>query len=150
MVRMIEFIIILSILIGCGTGFQSAHYQYIDPKFDSYVQTFETRYNIAVDVTIVFKDIADEDVAGQCWYYTNRPRVIEIDTPYWEEITEPGREQLIMHELGHCVLDLDHDDRVGTVGAWSNVPLSIMNSTHFGDEPYYSQNREYYLQELAP
>lgn len=145
----LSFVVCTIILLSaCGT-FRSAKGIYIDPKFDSYVQLFENTYGIEVNVSIVFKDIADEDVAGQCWYYTNRPRMIEIDTPYWNIISEAGREQLIMHELGHCVLDLDHDDRVGTVGAWNNVPLSIMNSTHFGDEPYYSQNREYYLQELG-
>lgn len=144
----LSFVVCTIILLSaCGT-FRSAKGIYIDPKFDSYVQLFENTYGIEVNVSIVFKDITDEDVAGQCWYTT--PRKIEIDTPYWNEITELGREQLILHELGHCVLNLDHNDAVGTIGAWSNVPVSIMNSVHFGDAPWYRDNREYYLQELMP
>lgn len=134
------------LLSGCA-GFKANKPVYIDEAFRPYVTAFELRHNLVVNVSIVFKDIADDDVAGQCWYGSDR--LIEIDTPYWAIITETGKEQLIEHELGHCVLNLDHDDTLGTVGAWHNVPLSIMNSTHFGDEPWYRDNREYYLQELG-
>ena len=131
---------------GCA-GFKANHPVYIDEAFRPYVTAFEERHSMTVNVSIVFKDIEDEDVAGQCWYRSNR--LIEIDTPYWNVISELGREQLVEHELGHCVLNLDHDERLGTVGAWNNVPLSIMYPVHFGDETYYRDNREYYLQELG-
>lgn len=140
--------LILSLgLISCA-GFKSVKYPYIDPMFYSYVELFETTYHIPVNVSIVFKDIADEDVAGQCWFTS--PRLIEIDTPYWNEITDLGKEQLVLHELGHCVLNLEHNESIGTVGAWMNVPLSIMYPVNFGDEPWYGDNRAYYLQELYP
>lgn len=140
---LLSFTVVL--LSGCA-GFRAVQGIYIDKEFDSYVQTFETTYNIPVNVSIMFKDIADDTIAGQCWY--SEPRKIEIDTPYWNEITELGREQLIMHELGHCVLNLDHDETIGTVGAWHNVPMSIMYPSHFGDDPWYRDNRAYYLQEM--
>lgn len=135
-------------LAACGAPLKSAKYTYIDQEFVKYVELFENRYKMSVHATIVFKDIVDEDVAGQCTY--SYPRLIEIDTPYWLDIDEYGREQLVLHELGHCILNLDHDETIGTVGAWTNVPMSIMYPIHFGSEPWYRDNREYYLQELAP
>lgn len=101
-----------------------------------------------VTVSIYFTNIADEDTAGVCHIRGNY-RYIEIDEPYWNEITRNGQEWIVMHELGHCQLGLDHNETIGTVGAWSNVPVSIMYPVVFGDEPYYQDNRAYYLQELG-
>jgi len=126
---------------ACGT-FRPARYAYIDPAFDTYVQTFESISNKQVHAIMIFADIADEEVGGTCT--NSEPPLIVIDTPYWNEITELGREQLVLHELGHCVLNRDHKENM-----LSGLPVSIMYSIHFGDEWYYAQNRAYYLQELV-
>jgi hypothetical protein len=50
---------------------------------------------------------------------------IEIDLRYWKKATHAQREELLLHELGHCVLDLDHSN-----------PPSIMQATKTLDNEY--------------
>ena len=122
---------------------------YIDPGVHSQVELFETLYHIPVNMTIKFvPDLGP--YAGVCHSYgkNDSRNWIEIDADYWSQITDAGKDQLILHELGHCVLGLEHRTERGQVGAYFDVPLSIMYPVHFGDNPYYSDNLEYYYQEL--
>ncbi|NND34243.1 MAG: hypothetical protein HKN76_16775 [Saprospiraceae bacterium] len=97
------------------------------------------------NLTAVFKDIAEDHVAGQCSYSYARPRTITIDSPFWNRSTYLGREMIVFHELGHCVLNRDHDE--GTFP--SGLCRSIMRSgTCCCRDAYTSQNRAYYLDEL--
>ena len=97
-----------------------------------YVGRFETSYGKKVDdVPVNFANDLDEKlgkgVAGVCWAWTGGQREVEINSNYWSDFTDEQREQLVFHELGHCVLNKSHDD--GTDG--DNCPSSIMRPQMF-------------------
>lgn len=97
------------------------------------------------NLTALFKDISEDHVAGQCSYSYNRPRQVTIDTPFWNRSSQLSREMIVFHELGHCVLNLDHDERSFPSG----LCRSIMRSgTCCCRDAYNTQNRKYYLDEL--
>lgn len=70
-------------------------------------------------------------------------RVVQINYYYWIRLPIADREELIFHELGHCVLNRAHNDTLDGSG----VPVSIMNSTHLGQAKYLAQYSSY-IQEL--
>jgi len=94
--------------------------------------------------------------AGQCqmtktpsgkWYAW-----VSVDTQWWakNKHQDIAVEQLVYHELGHCVLNLDHNDStfVDDYGEW---PSSIMNSYLFSDNEllnYFYEKYDVYIPEL--
>jgi len=119
------------------------------PYFDLFASEAAER-GITVDyeasrVEGEIQDINDPAVLGQCFRNQDRPRKVIIDETYWAGATELEREFLIFHELGHCFLDRDHDDRFDEDG----VCISIMHSTPQACKGELSEeNKEAYLDEL--
>ena len=82
---------------------------------ESYLQHRETYLGSSIpnfSITITFRRLP-EPKAGYC----RRPsegfaRDIYIDPSYWASITENMRFNIIYHELGHCDLDVEHQDLV--------------------------------------
>ncbi len=121
----------------------------IDSSFNSQVKLFEDLYSIPVNVSIRFVPDLGEYAAVCHEYSPNNPdNWIEVDESYWYSISDAGRDQLMLHEFGHCVLGLDHREAMGNVGGHINVPLSIMYPIAFGDNEYYRENLQYYYEEL--
>lgn len=101
-------------LSGCGKGVYGP--TQIDPAFGSYIKTFETEAasrgkDIAVrGLTIRFGTLSggvDGGRDGECNIGAGG-REIVIDPTYWAAQPEAGREVLLFHELGHCVLNRAH------------------------------------------
>lgn len=77
-------------------------------------------------ITVKFDDL-QTGYLGVCRITTTRTglksetqvRVIAIDSDFWEFMSEAERLQLVLHEFGHCDLDLDH----GEGGAIMNPQL---------------------------
>lgn len=139
------------ILLGLfGCGYKQTSETYIDPAFSSYIKTFNDKGGPHVAFSIVFATLNVTNELGVCIRYApNDPKnTIEIDKIYWAVLSELSREQLILHELGHCVLGLNHDSTLITLGAYTNVPKSIMYPYEFGYAPYYNDYRSYYISEL--
>ncbi len=78
------------------------------------------------------------------------PRVL-VSRPAWQARSEAGREALIFHELGHCLLGRDHKDDFAALqrqkGRGIYLPASLMNTRGVRAE-YYAADRSYYLKEL--
>lgn len=121
----------------------------IDSAFNSQVQLFEDLYNIPVNVSVRFVPDLGPYAAVCHVYSANDPNNwIEVEESYWYAISDAGRDQLLLHEFGHCVLGLDHREARGSVGGYFDVPLSIMYPVAFGDNPYYRENLQYYYEEF--
>lgn len=58
-------------------------------------------------LTIEFRDLP-KDYVGFCYPFRGK---IDIDTPFWKSATDAEKEELIIHEIGHCVLDLPHTEK---------------------------------------
>lgn len=134
-------LILVSFLFGCGKAYQSA-------EFAPYLESFSNIYDKDVsNITIYFDNLPNKTV-GICYY---KDKEIRIDKTFWDQSTTYGREELIFHELGHCVLRLDHNDDMieDPSNSYMAMPVSIMYSKVFGNTKSYINNRDYYLQELV-
>jgi hypothetical protein len=131
----------LLFIFGCG----KAPIQ-IDPAFNKYVASFEATYNVKVQVNITFK-AQPEPRVGVCYTQNGVGKLINIDPVYWSQIDEEGKELLMYHEFGHCVLGRSHrSDYMNMDGDY--VPASIMNPYMFSSY-MYSKHRKHYENELA-
>jgi hypothetical protein len=79
---------------------------------------------------------------------------VRLNRTYWEGWYNAGRkselEQLMFHELGHCLLNKNHNDSTvapADSGPGTPIPVSIMNSFHVSAS-YYEFNYTYYINEL--
>lgn len=114
--------------------------------FLDYVKNFE-QINGKIKTSIIFGNLESPKV-GICKKWNNSSyREIQIDREYWNNTNELAREQLLMHELGHCELNLNHKDSFLD----NNCPSSVMRSyTFFNSElnNCFEPNFKYYLDEL--
>lgn len=101
------------------------------------------------DILIMFGETRTNEFplrVGYCNFL--EPRVVVINKEWFDNAPEENREVLMYHELGHCVLDLDHttdcNDFFHIVSC--NSPKSLMYPT-IGWKGYF-QNKEWYIQEL--
>lgn len=67
---------------------------------------------------------------------------MELSEETWRKTDRWQREQLVFHELGHCVLNRNHDNK--TV---MGIQKSVMNHAVLPKDMYLL-HREYYLREL--
>lgn len=99
------------------------------------------------DVTFVMESLAhiSSKTAGRCIVDDQLIATIRIDTTHWDKYDDWGREILVFHELGHCVLLRDHNN------VWTEEipyrPVSIMNANIIGS-PIYRLHYESYREEL--
>src|SRR5687768_6648788 len=146
-------LILAFMLSGCGSAskfFQqpdTGHDKEVDiDGFKEYVKLFKYEGSLRDahvhidDLIIEFKHIkqteTDSVILGQCWTGSEITPTIQIDSKYWEPMSDVKREILMMHELGHCVLHRDHRDDT----------MSI-NNTYVLSEYKYSHNRKSLLDE---
>lgn len=121
----------------------------VDSGLQDFVQRFETAGNIQVDSLVVkFGDTGapqsnGEQIVGYCQLSPGLVPTVVISTEYFNEIADAQREELIFHELGHCVLDRGHT----ATALGDGCPSSIMDP--YTLDPYcYSEHYEYYKEEL--
>jgi hypothetical protein len=73
-------------------------------------------------------ELTDEGIAsdtlGIC--IEDKVPLIRINSRYWYKLSPWHRRLLVFHELGHCILKLNHNDSHG----------SIMSTYSIGDEGY--------------
>ena len=124
---------------------------YVEPEFQYYVELFEAEQETTVEIEMKFNTI-EYPAVGRCYYafYIEGPKKgerinlnIEIDPIYWNEASDTEKEVLLFHEMGHCVLNKEHNETVLTD---FNMPKSIMYPYVFNNP--YSRYRDYYVNEL--
>lgn len=126
--------------------------------------------NPGKDITTIFQKCLkipkpwDEYIKESCSYTGGLCRMkmtplfnwyawIQVDTQWWEKNKHNSTavEQMLYHELGHCLLRLDHNNNV-TVDAYGNEwPDSVMHSYLFSEKElmYYELQKEIiYIPEL--
>lgn len=116
----------------------------IDPEFQSYVNTFEKDMSTKVQINMTFYSQSDSVVAI-CYSYDKKPELnyVEVDPIQWSYLDENGKEEVIFHELGHCLMGKDHDSMFLEE---YNVPKSIMYPYVFSIA--YGVHKPYYVEEL--
>lgn len=148
-IKTILLVLVILINFGCGQGFVLGDAG-IDPLFRQHIAKFERILGVRVNVAVQFADLWPNQY-GVCHVRGGKNSgrsEVEIDAVSWDRFDEGMREQILFHELGHCVLGLNHDNSRGTVGRYPESPLSIMYMYSFGDRLVYQENLDYYYNEL--
>lgn len=151
-----KFVLFL-LLIGCGkNGLLDVLYKKGSPKkkksdqaFIKYINKFNSYSYKKSEVPIVFDEIKGNSV-GVCTKWSNGYREIGIDKEYWHSISEGQKEQLIFHELGHCVLDKDHNNNT-IIFSGVICPTSVMRSYAFNSYEInncYNYDYNHYIKDL--
>jgi len=79
---------------------------YVNAYYDKFVSRCPAKKELKdVNYTIKFKSSGDENWIGVCMPRFNGYE-INIDPGWWEQNGPLAREQLVSHELTHCVLDM--------------------------------------------
>lgn len=118
--------------------------------FEPIVARFEEEFSVKVRFPVRFY-IAKDSSVGQCASWRSGARMVRIDVRRYPPLTDSQKEMVIYHELGHCVLNLEHDAGTTTFdnvkGEW---PRSIMHPMMFDEIEalVYKTNRKYYIKEL--
>lgn len=152
--KLIMSFLFLFLLVNCAPT--HTNFLNIGPEFKPYVDMFECeakRMGRPLKIKTLTVEFGDtkyrgEYVIGLCGQSNMLNPVITIDKEFWDESSETSREILMFHELGHCILDKNHNNNMimlPTV-AWP-IPASIMGAELLSDN-YYVLNRDYYLHEL--
>lgn len=138
--RLISIVLGLGI-IGCG---RAPTVQYQDPELKVYFDRFTASTGISIPgyLGIRFAEsIEGGEDAGYCDPLTWQ---IFISRVGWDRLSsDSSHEQLVYHELGHCLLRLAHTKVV--IGG---CPSSIMYPAVFGQAKCYLDHRAAYLNEL--
>lgn len=75
-------------------------------------------------LSVRFTKIDDGGVVGSCWMAKDF-REIDIDTEYFYKLEEGTREELIFHELTHCLCNRLHD--YGNGEEYTPISLEFMD-----------------------
>lgn len=152
----LPFLFILFTSCGANTSFKKS--LIVEKDFVQYVQKFESLHGTKIkDLHVTFATL-DPSIAGLCetetivekkltgqTVITQTPK-IRINRKYWSNdlaYDNARREMLMFHELGHCILNRDHNEEVNIYGH----PLSIMYPSVFSHNSYIS-NYSMYINEL--
>lgn len=128
------------LLLGCASRAVE-----IAPEAKIYADRWEGIYGIEVDVPVKMADLKDNTV-GLCTTKGGKGVEITLDIEFWNEASDYGREELIFHEFGHCLMGLGHDSTKVVING-KTIPRSIMFPYVIGDTTY-SENQNYYREEL--
>lgn len=162
------FLIFTLLLTACGNNFVGN-----ELKVDARVQPFVTRFlqessnqgksttlgNLTIDLddSLMLKD--GSWTLGVCYSSSTGKNRVAISTDFWlgpkdadgvrhSVYSAAEKEELLFHELGHCVLGRDHVTRTAfAVDRNQTIPVSIMYPYHLGQRKY-SGNYDYYMKEL--
>lgn len=75
-----------------------------------------------------------------------RKPVIMYSSSFWNKDAEIQKEQTMLHELGHCFFELDHDN--STITEYEvTIPSSVMNKNRIPVGLFVKYN-DYYYQEM--
>lgn len=144
---------IIRVLVGIfaiGTIFSCAAVpRGIDPAFGPQVNSFRAEasargkyydLNSLYGIQFVpnYSEYEDgEDIVGMC---DMSFRVITISAERWPSFNQAQKEEIIFHEIGHCVMELEHSPCPGVMceylsGGWVEPDRTYYLDTFFSSKP---------------
>jgi hypothetical protein len=135
-----------------GSAGSSSHQKTvsIEAQFQPVVQNFLTEAqnqgrSITIDdLVIVSVQGLSGETMGECELDPSGASspTIRVSQAFWDSLDSDSQEELLFHELGHCVLGRVHRDVLN-----NHVPVSMMASAFLGSA-LYNANRSQYMHEL--
>jgi hypothetical protein len=124
----------LTLLAALSCGRQAE----VSPELAPLWQEFGERVAYAGAVQGKFVDELPEDAVGLCYTrkLADQTLVAEVSLlrSAWDSYGPGLRKTLVFHELGHCVLGLEHDEAVGEAGPESIMFPSVFDMQEREDE----------------
>ncbi|MEM7658145.1 MAG: hypothetical protein AAF399_18610, partial [Bacteroidota bacterium] len=101
-----------------------------DPEIKPYVDRFQKEAQLrgldfSTELASISYTFEETSFGGVCYRLENR---FIVNRSVWNDYTDQGKEYLVFHELGHCILDRDHENEYLIAGECS----SIMKGTEDG------------------
>jgi hypothetical protein len=126
---------------------------FIDTEIAYFYNTFENVCDKQVNIPVRIESLEDynteeTNIVGLCIVYPNGYKQIKIDNNFWDNATYNAKESLIYHEIGHCLLDREHNNNQILHDGYV-INESIMNSFNIGNFWFYEKYKDYYYQELC-
>lgn len=132
------FLFLNFILLGCGRGPNTID-PVLQPFYDSFIESAHS-YGLQLDheqgVVVKFQVIIDKDsgdntvTIGQCSGVGYGNSTVLIDPDNWKDAKADEQDILIKHELGHCILGLEHTKDPHTI----MYPIINEGPTDYYDE----------------
>jgi hypothetical protein len=162
----ITIILLAFLSVSCGLRKEKKIKTYnVHPELQSFVTSFQAKMKMAgrnsaiSDLEAHFSDslgnTTQGTIIGTCQRQnitrdkgltveTVETPIVKINREWWYHPTTSNadREELMNHELGHCILNRAHDTTV-----ISGLPKSIMYPSHLGNQAY-TDNYSNYITEL--
>lgn len=142
--RKITLLLLSLLAVSCGGD--NKKYWIESPELEFYVKRFEqlslSFLPTKIDNLVVKFDNLTFGTAGLCIIRPKKAPEIFIDHAYWQTLSDAGRENLMFHELGHCILYRDHITEKDSKGN----PVSLMYPRIIPN--LYEKNMGSYIEEL--
>lgn len=128
------------ILAGCSN--KTANLE-IESEFIPYIQIYEQGKGSLINQgTGIHFEVLSDNLGAECHIFKDGSREIKVNSVYWNKRSFNHRRTLIVHELGHCDLNIK-EHREGLLS--NGRPLSIMQSVNFDAT---DEEMSYYFDEL--
>lgn len=144
---------------SCGLVPNGDHIRYkaaeVDPRLfktmaaelSGHIDGYTESTGITGGIVEAFPEDIDSRAAGVCSIWgKGQYKEITILKSWWDKADATAREQVVLHEFGHCGLGRDHEDTLDAAG----LPTSIMHYMAFGTRALvnFRNNHAEFLNEL--
>lgn len=137
-------------ILGCGPVHHDERL-HIDPAFEEYFDRFVNLSALnggplaVTDLIIEFRRL--DAFAALCQTEDGETPMISVDPLTWTQLNSTDRQNVIHHEIGHCVLRRNHQEGEIADIHGSPIPDSLMNSNLVSSATFLL-NRDYFEREL--
>lgn len=121
----------------------------VDERLRPMVSLFQARYGESIGkIPVQIRELSDNR-AGTCRLWYDGRREIIISEQFYNDTKDDTLllQATVFHELGHCVLDRDHDWEKTSNGE-RTIYKSLMYPYVFNSSTVYEDNYDYYHDEL--
>ena len=135
----------------CLINFISCKEENINPEFQKYVDLFISEASKRGKiVNAQFLKVNFNPNSSQSSLCNNAGHQILINKTVWNKIDDIEKEKMIFHEMGHCILGLNHNNCILGDGSSESIMCAIGDSC-FSDYCFANfggTRRDYYLNQL--
>jgi len=159
-VNITQFVSVLLCFLFCSCSgltkaIQNATLPTTDPELESYFERFvadgesKEHRNLSSSIPKYFTSLGYSaktgGIVGECRFYDNDYKEIVVDPNFWKIATDTQKEELLLHEAGHCILLRPHITNTDLSGN----PSSIMYPTLVSESAYDFAKSTYLLELFA-
>lgn len=106
---MYRFIILLSLLTGCGGhNYGLVWSDDLKPFVDAHIKLGGVYDLSSLTIVLEVPDPNNRLIVGQCELWSDGRKVIRLDPDYWNSVGYYEKQALMHHELGHCIRSYEH------------------------------------------